>query len=198
MEFLLPLLIFVFVSTITPGPNNFLLATSGIKFGVRATIPHVIGIHFGLYLMIVLCGLGLGQILNQLPEAMVALKVFGTIYLCYLAWKILGFKFTGQETQADGKPMSMSEALVFQFSNPKAWMMATTGLNLSLGFDDSVVTVIVAFCAGFATLGLGCNLVWLCAGASLRRFWMQEQYQRFINGCLALLTLLAIGTFWYL
>ncbi len=198
MEAALPLLFFVFVSTITPGPNNFLLATSGIKYGVRATLPHVLGIHCGIYLLVVLCGFGLGQLLAEIPEAMWGLKIFGTCYLAYLAWKILGFSFSGEEMVAEGKPMRLEEALIFQFSNPKAWMMVTTGLNIGLGFDQSMLIAGVALCIGFATLGLCCNLIWLIAGASLREVWMQAQYQRLINGGLAILTVFAIATFWWL
>lgn len=196
MEVVLPLIAFVVVSTITPGPNNFLLATSGIKYGVRATIPHVLGIHCGIYILVALCGFGLGGVLAGVPEAMWGLKLFGTGYLVYLAWKILGFSFTGDEMSEEGKPMRLEEALLFQFSNPKAWMMVTTGLNIALGFDNSMFTAGLALCAGFATLGLCCNLLWLSAGASVREIWMQEKYQKAINGCLAALTLMAIATFW--
>ena len=198
MEILLALLVFVFVSTITPGPNNFLLATSGIKFGFRATLPHVAGIHMGIYLLVLLCGLGIGQLLAQFPEALFGLKIFGTLYLGYLAWKILGFELSGDELESTGQPMGLVEALIFQFSNPKAWMMATTGLNISIGFDDSVMTAVLSLCLGFATLGLICNFAWLSAGASLRQLWMDDRYQKPINVGLALLTLLAIGTFWFL
>lgn len=198
MEVFLSLAIFVLVSTATPGPNNFLLATSGIKYGFRATMPHVFGIHCGIYLLVALCGLGLGQALAQFPEAMWGLKLFGTGYLIYLAWKILGFKFSEHDMVAAGKPMKSVEALVFQFSNPKAWMMVTTGLNISLGISDSMVIAALVLCLGFATLGLACNLVWVTAGASLQTIWQQERYQKGINGGLAVLTLLAIGTFWWM
>ena len=197
MEFLLPVLAFVLVSTITPGPNNFLLATSGIKFGVRASLRHVLGIHCGIYLLVVLCGLGLGQLLLAFPEALISLKVFGTGYLIYLAWKIIGFQLEDGEATKAGRPMSVLQALFFQFSNPKAWMMATTGLNISIGIDGSMITAVLVLALGFATLGLCCNILWLYAGASLQSLWQQKHYQRMINGALALLTVLTILMFWW-
>ncbi|MFN3236342.1 MAG: LysE family translocator [Pseudomonadales bacterium] len=199
MEVILPLLIFVLVSTITPGPNNFLLATSGIKFGFQATWRHVFGIHCGIYLLVLLCGLGLGQILAGLPEAMWALKLFGTGYLIYLAWKILGFDMSKVDIESNGRPMGFIEAAIFQFSNPKAWMMVTTGLNIGLGNEGTtMLSAGLYLCMGFATVGLCCNLTWLSAGASLRQLWLQERYQKRINGFLAVLTLLAIATFWWM
>ena len=197
MEFVLPLLAFVLVSTITPGPNNFLLATSGIKFGFRATLPHVLGIHCGIYLLVVLCGLGLGQLLLAFPQALVALKVFGTAYLVYLAWKILGFKLGDGELVGSGRPMSLLQALIFQFSNPKAWMMATTGLNIGISIDGSMLTAVLALGFGFASLGLCCNLLWLVAGAALQSLWREPFYQRLINTVLSVLTVLTVAMFWW-
>lgn len=197
MDYILPLLAFVLISTITPGPNNFLLATSGIKFGVRASVQHVFGIHCGVYLLVVLCGLGLGQVLLAFPEALLGLKLFGTGYLIYLAWKILGFQLGEGDIEVVGKPMTLIEALVFQFSNPKAWMMATTGLNIAIGIDGSMVTAVMALGVGFATLGLCCNFLWLCAGASLQSLWRRPVYQKLINGLLAVLTVLTIAMFWW-
>lgn len=197
MEHLLPLLAFVLVSTITPGPNNFLLATSGIKFGVRASLPHMVGIQCGVHLLAVLCGLGLGQLLLLFPDALIGLKVFGTCYLVYLAWKIIGFRLGEDTLEQGGKPMSVLQALLFQFSNPKAWMMATTGLNISIGIDGSMLTAVLAFAVCFVTLGLVCNFLWLYAGASLQSIWQQQRYQRIINGALALLTILTIVMFWW-
>lgn len=73
MEFLIPFIGFIFITTITPGPNNFLLAASGIRFGFRRTLPHVVGIHFGVYALVALCGLGLGQVLLAAPGALLSL-----------------------------------------------------------------------------------------------------------------------------
>lgn len=143
-----------------------------------------------------LCGLGLGQLLLAFPEALIGLKVFGTGYLIYLAWKIIGFQLGEGDATTAGRPMSVLQALLFQFSNPKAWMMATTGLNISIGIDGSMFTAVLVLALGFATLGLCCNILWLYAGASLQSLWQQKHYQRMINGALALLTVLTIVMFW--
>lgn len=196
MDALTPLLGFLFISTITPGPNNLLLAASGIQFGVRKTLPHVLGIHFGLHTLVILSGLGLGQLLLTAPGAIIALKLFGSVYLLYLAWKILGFQIAASNSDDAAKPMRIFEALVFQFSNPKAWMMAATGLNISLGFDDSMVTAVLVLCAGFSTLGLLCNLAWVSFGASLSGLLTVPAYRYVVNGTLAAITLLTVAMIW--
>lgn len=159
MEWLLALMVFVVITTGTPGPNNLLLAASGIHFGVRRTLPHVLGIHIGVYSLVLLCGLGLGQLILAVPGVVLALKVFATGYLAYLAWKILGLGPQGDTTVT--RPMRVWEAGVFQVTNPKAWMMAITGLNFSLAVDGTMPMAVFALCLGFATLGTLCNLSWV-------------------------------------
>ncbi len=197
MDFAIALTGFVFISTITPGPNNLLLAASGLRFDVRRSVPHVLGIHLGVYLLILLCGLGLGQLLLQSENALFALRIFGSLYLLYLAWKILGFRMP-EELDEDSveRPMTLFEAGLFQFSNPKAWMMATTGLNIGFAAGQGTGSAIALLCVGFATLGIGCNFAWVWAGSSLRRFLAVPVYRLLINGGLALITLATVGMLW--
>lgn len=194
IEGLLPLMGFVLVSTLTPGPNNFLLAASGLKFGVVQTVPHVLGIHLGVYTLVVLCGFGLGQMLMAIPELLIGLKVFATVYLCYLAWKILGFELNGD--QQVHQPMKIPEAWLFQFSNPKAWMMATTGLNFAYVVDTNMFFAVTLLCCCFATLGACCNFLWVWMGASMRSLLMNPKTRRWINGSLAVITVSTIAAFW--
>ncbi|MEM7216968.1 MAG: LysE family translocator [Pseudomonadota bacterium] len=194
MEYWLPLLLFVVISTLTPGPNNLLLAASGLNFGLRPTLPHVLGIHLGVYGLVILCGLGLGQILLTVPGVETALKLFATAYLAYLAWQMLGLSVV--ETQATARPMRIWEASLFQVSNPKAWMMAITGLNLALAADHSVPVAVAVLCCCFATLGTLCNLSWVAAGASLQAQFQDARKRRLINATLAAITVATIAAFW--
>jgi threonine/homoserine/homoserine lactone efflux protein len=195
MEYAISLMGFVLVSTITPGPNNLLLAASGIRFGFRRTLPHVVGIQCGVYTLVALCGIGLGQILLSVPMAMVALKVFGTAYLVYLAWKII--EFVPADSTADyAAPMTFVQALIFKFSNPKAWLMATTGLNISLGITDSMSIAVLLLCGGFASLGVLCNFSWVVMGASLQRAFAVPLYRYWINGSLAAVTVATVIFLW--
>lgn len=194
MDWLIPLLLFVVVSTVTPGPNNLLLAASGLHFGVRNTLPHLLGIHLGVYTLITLCGLGLGQLLLAAPGAELLLKVFATAYLVYLTWQILGL--TPSASTDRQRPMKVWEACLFQASNPKAWMMAITSLNLALAMNSSMPQAVVVVCLCFATLGTVCNLAWVFMGVSLQSQLKEERKRRWINGGLAAMTLITIVGFW--
>lgn len=88
MEILVALVVFAFISSITPGPNNLMLMTSGINFGLRRTVPHMLGVTSGFTLMIALIGLGLMQLIQAVPGSMIVITILSGLYLLYMAWKI--------------------------------------------------------------------------------------------------------------
>lgn len=199
METLFPLLSFIVVSSITPGPNNLLLATTGMRFGFRAAIPQVIGIHFGFYSLLALCAFGLNQVIIREPKALLFLKVFGSLYLFYLAWKIIGIRLSSSRDNLDkdnGKPMTIFESFVFQFSNPKAWMMTVTGVGIVLPLSPTMLWAVIYLCLGFMTLGLLCNLSWVLIGSALKTAYGKNIYRIWINAFLAGLTVFTVTLFW--
>lgn len=196
MESVIALIGFVFISTITPGPNNFLLAASGLRFGIRETVPHVMGIHAGVYSLVILCGLGLGRLITEVPAALLALKIFGSVYLAYLAFQIIGFDLDVEEGEEIRKPMTAMQAGLFQFSNPKAWMMATTGLNIGFSAGGDTWSAIALLCLGFASLGICCNFTWVWLGASMRQFLDNPRKRVMVNGVLSIVTVATIAMLW--
>ena len=112
------LISYYFVMFATPGPNNAMLTASGIKFGFKRTLPHLIGIPFGHVIQIVLVCIGLGSIFQKYPEIQFYLKWLCFLYLLYLGWKILG-SFSNNEKET-GRPLKFYEAALFQFINPKS------------------------------------------------------------------------------
>ena len=100
MTELLPLAAYSFVMSVTPGPNNVLLTTSGANFGYRRTLPHIVGIGIGHSLQVYLTCLGLGVLFQAYPVLHLVLKVAGTLYLLYLAWRLLGTSIGQANTAA--------------------------------------------------------------------------------------------------
>jgi threonine/homoserine/homoserine lactone efflux protein len=123
------LTLFVFVSSITPGPNNLMLLSSGTRFGFRRTIPHMLGIGVGFMVMIALVGLGLAQLFLLYPPLHLALKIVSITYLLYLAWKIATSEPPTADEAETGKPMTFLQAAAFQWVNPKAWTMTLTAFS---------------------------------------------------------------------
>jgi len=124
----LALLVYAFVTSVTPGPNNFMLLASGVNFGFTRTLPHMCGIGFGFFTLLLGVGFGLGALLTAFPQLHLALKIAGGVYLLYLAWKIASSRSMGKAGDAKARPMTFVEASLFQWVNPKAWVMAITAM----------------------------------------------------------------------
>ncbi|KRB89089.1 LysE family translocator [Noviherbaspirillum sp. Root189] len=195
MESLLPLALFAFVSSITPGPNNIMLTSSGILFGFQRSIPHMLGITFGFGIMLALCAAGVGSLLLTVPAIHIVLKVLGSTYLVYLAWNLRSMAFRQDENQ-HARPMSFMGAALFQFANPKAWVMAVTGASAFLPLMQPVWFAIALFCIVFCAVNLPCIGIWAGTGAALRRYLAQPRWQRLFCVMMVLLTLYSAVAIW--
>jgi len=129
-ELILALIGFAFVSSITPGPNNMMLMASGANFGIRRSIPHILGVGLGHSFMIVVLGAGLVQVFDTFPIMLVMMKWGSVAYLIYLSWKIANAAPKSPDApEAEGKPLTFLQAAAFQWVNPKGWFMALTAIS---------------------------------------------------------------------
>jgi threonine/homoserine/homoserine lactone efflux protein len=174
---LLPLALFAFVSSITPGPNNIMLTTSGILHGFARSIPHILGISIGFGVLAALCAMGVGHLALAVPGIHLVLKVLGSGYLLYLAWQLRRMSFA-QADHGGARPLSFAGAAAFQFANPKAWMMCVTGASAFLPAMQPMWLAITVFCVVFCLTGLPCICLWAAAGAALRRHLAKPSAQR--------------------
>jgi threonine/homoserine/homoserine lactone efflux protein len=163
------LLVFAFVTSITPGPNNFMLMASGVNFGFRRTIPHMLGIGAGFLSLLLGVGFGLGAVLTAYPSLHVALKIAGGAYLLYLAWRIAASRSMSNGADASARPMSFLEAAAFQWVNPKAWVMAVTAMAIYTSPEAPFLSVVLVACA-FALVNLPSVSTWAGFGVALRGF----------------------------
>ena len=173
------LVIFCFVSSITPGPNNLMLMTSGVNFGVRRTLPHMFGIAFGFTLMVVLVGLGLAGLFARVPSLLVAMKWVGAAYMIYLAAK-LAMAAPLKPGGTVGDPMTFLQAAAFQWINPKAWIMALTGVATYTDPGDYTRTVLVVALV-FGIVNLPCIACWALFGTALRHALQRPGVLRAFN-----------------
>jgi threonine/homoserine/homoserine lactone efflux protein len=180
---------YVTVMSITPGPNNLLLATSGVNFGMRRTLPMVFGILVGCALQTVIAGVALEVLLHWMAAIRLPLTLAGCAYLLWLSWKI--FRASAPEVRSKPQPMTLLGGACFQAINPKAWLMAT---NVALLYSASsgVLTVMI----GFMLLNLPCILIWAALGDRLRSH-LQIAWKRQLFNSLMALSLVAT-TVWML
>ncbi len=188
-DIFLALLGFAFVTSVTPGPNNMMLLASGVNFGFRRTIPHMLGISVGHSFMVFVVGLGLAGIVHSWPPALMTLKVISVLYMCWLAWKIAN-SGAPDGAAGTGSPMTFWQAAAFQWVNPKAWAMALTATAnyASSGTIGGVATVAVVF----AAVNLPSVSVWAWAGEAVRGWLQNPKALRAFNWTMAALLIASL------
>ncbi|MGJ8612369.1 MAG: LysE family translocator [Octadecabacter sp.] len=190
IDLFLALLGFAFVGTVTPGPNNAMLVASGANFGVRRTVPHMLGITFGFPTMIALVGLGLMQVFDAFPAVDRALKIVSIAYLLWLAWKIgTAAPKLPDAPATGGVPLTFLQAAGFQWVNPKAWSMAVYAITTYATDADGArslwavaIVVLSFFAVSFPSVS-----VWAVLGDKMRRFLTSPTRLRLFNWAMAAL-----------
>jgi threonine/homoserine/homoserine lactone efflux protein len=182
----LALTIYAFVTSITPGPNNFMLLASGVNFGFWRTVPHMLGIGVGFLSLLLGVGFGLGAVLTAFPALHMVLKIAGGAYLVYLAWRIGMSRSMGNREDAKARPMTFLEASAFQWVNPKAWVMAITAMAVYTNPDAPFLSVILISVA-FALVNLPSVSTWAGFGTALRGFLADPVRLKWFNITMGLL-----------
>ncbi len=179
------LISYYFVMFVTPGPNNAMLTASGIKFGFKKTIPHLIGIPFGHVIQITLVCFGLGNLFQKYPLVQNYLKWLCFFYLLYLGWKIIG-SFSEHKKES-GRPLKLYEAALFQFMNPKAWVVALTASTAFFPVNENfyLATTFVALTAPFICFPSIC--LWALFGSSIKMLIKNAKIKRIVEYFLAVL-----------
>ncbi len=176
----LALLVYAFVSSITPGPNNFMLLASSVNFGFVRTIPHMLGIGIGFFLLLLGVGFGLGTLLAAFPAMHIALKVAGGAYLLFLAWKIATSRKLGSGREEGARPMRFIEAAAFQWVNPKAWVMALSAMAVYTSPAAPYRSVLIVGSA-FALVNFPSVSCWAGFGTGLRGFLSDPTRLKWFN-----------------
>jgi len=189
-ETLFALLAFALVSSITPGPNNIMLMSSGTNFGIKKSLPHMLGVSIGFALMVGLVGVGLMQLFAIYPIIQKILKVVSITYLIYLSYKIAVAAPVSPETTGQSKPFTFIQAALFQWVNPKAWTMALSAITLYAPSNTFQEVMKVALAFGVVNLPSVSTLVVL--GKQIRRFLSSHKKLRIFNYFMASLLLTTV------
>ena len=185
-EMLVALAAFALATSVTPGPNNVMLLASGLNYGFRATLPHMLGISLGHAVMVALVGLGLAAALLGWPPARMALQGLAAAYVLWLAWRIATAAPPAAPGEvARGRPFTFLQAAAFQWVNPKAWVMAVGAIALFAPGGD--VAAVLPVAAVFAAVNLPSVAVWAAAGVGLRRLLGRPRLLRAMNIAMAVL-----------
>lgn len=191
MTELLPLMTYCFVMSSTPGPNNVMLTASGANFGYRGAMPQILGINFGVAAQTWLTCLGLGSLFVAYPLLHELLRVAGTLYLLFLAWRLTGGGAVGEA--AVPRPMSFAQAAMFQAVNPKTWIKSITLAAVFMPTDLPAPLGALLVAGVGAMIGFPCSSLWALFGVAIRGLLTDARKRRLFNllmaGSLLLLAL---------
>lgn len=198
-ETLLAIVLFAITMTGTPGPNNIMIMTSGLNYGIRRSLPHFFGICIGTAVLVFSVGMGLGALFSEYAWLHTGVKILGVSYLLFLAWKIANAAApvrpdADAEVVSLGTPLTFFQAVLFQWVNPKAWIISigaiaafTTG-DQSLFLQVGVIATIMLVCAH------PCVAMWLVFGYSLRNLLADPVKRRMFNWTMAVLLVASVIT----
>ena len=190
---ILSLIGFAFATCITPGPNNFMLMSSGALFGFRRTLPHILGIQFGFLSLTAGSVLGLGAIVIRMPWLMIVVKVAGAAWLGWLGIGFLAAALNAGEedasstTESRSRPLRFHEAAFFQWANPKALIIALSASGAYLGISPAPSVRLLTICGTFAAMGTLSSTTWAIGGKLLNQLMSTGRSARLLNLMMGLL-----------
>ena len=192
---LISIVSFTLATVLTPGPNNIMMLSSGLTFGYKKTIPHMIGVAIGFPLMVIAVGLGIGVMFESFPIVYKVLKYIGISYLLWMAYKIATSNDSYENKTQNTKPFTFIQAALFQWLNPKAWIMAissTTSFIVS-NHNTTLQVLIIAFI--YFLSGIISTNTWTLGGVFLNKFIKNRNSVKIFNITMALFIVLSVIPF---
>ena len=191
---ILSISLFWFVTAYTPGPNNVVASYSGFNFGIKKTIPHILGVTLGFTSLVIFLSIGLINIFKLFPIIQLVIRYLGTLFLIYLAYKI-AFSTSSNNTQKEN-PVKFIETFLFQYLNPKgvtvAIIVVSTYVELGVNYISYATQIVVlAFLFSVTSITL-----WTFVGKFLRKFATNDKFIKYFNYVMSSLLLLSIITFY--
>ena len=190
---LIAFIMFATVMFFTPGPNNIMLLSSGLTYGFRPTIPHIMGITVGFAFMVGAVGLGLGTIFIAYPVLQTILKYAGVAYLIYLAWAIAMSEppSADQDKRREGRPMTFWGAAMFQWVNAKGWVMVIGTITAYAAIAAYPWNIAIQVGLSLILGILSCT-AWALFGTALRPILTSRRAVRAFNIVMAVLLLASL------
>ena len=211
MSYLLPFIGIVFIASFTPGPNNSMLLQSGISFGYKKTIPHILGIIIGFNILFISINLGLYAIIQKFEILLLIIKIIGTLYFSYFAYKLITaplpiqkptqgtaqvpIKEPMKEPAKERIPFTLMQAILFQWINVKAWFFSIAAISVlptqRTLFDHILIQIVIIF------FTIASASTWTVLGVVIQSIFKHPLYFRIINVMLGLILFYAGVSPWF-
>lgn len=210
LDLFLAFAVFAFKASLSPGPGSFILLASGATFGLRQSLPLLLGICLGYVLMLLVVGLAFEPFMAAPPALFMVSKVVFALWALWLAWKIArrplaaderpaqerpAQKTSAQERPAGQRLLSFPQALAFQIINPASWFVAFASMvsfTSAASSDAGFVSLVLMLAAIFAVINLPSIGLYALLGQVLHRLFPDPKKLRILNIVAAVLLVLSI------
>lgn len=190
---IIPVLLFTLTMTITPGPNNMLLTASGARFGFRKTLPFIGGIVLGIISQLLLSALGLGYLFEHYPLAQKILKITGSLYILFLAYHIANPSDSHRKgSQSIQKPIQLVQGALFQYLNPKAYIMTITAMSVYPLQGELYLRSSLFILLSFVVICPLSISLWAAFGTLLKVFMKEGKHAGKVNIFLGVITAFSV------
>ncbi len=186
---------FAFITSVTPGPNNLLLMSSGALFGWRRTVPHLVGIQIGFIILMSAAVFGLGSLVARWPWLITIVRVLGASWLAWMSLRFFKAAIRDAETESRmeaapiSRPFRLSEAILFQWVNPKAIIAALSSAGAYIAIADQAWQRAIIIAGVFCVTGMLACSIWTIAGDALNRYMSSGKFAKWVNTGMAMLIL---------
>ena len=192
---LFPMILFGIATAFSPGPNNIMTSYTAFNFGVRKAVPTMLGVIIGWTLLIILLQLGSVSIFQKYQFIQMIIKVSGSIYLLYMAYK-LSFGGQTKDKKLDPKPVTFLNTFFFQFVNPKSIIVGLTSISLFIDTEnnylrDSIVLTILWFLMAVVS-----QTGWCLMGKYMRKFATSDKFIKNFNYTMSFLLIVCVILFY--
>ncbi|MGK3225490.1 LysE family translocator [Enterobacter soli] len=184
---LIPFLLFAFVASITPGPTNILILTNSQHFGVKNTVPAILGGCIAASAIVLISGAGAGEVLRQYPLIRQVMSWAGVLWLSWMSWQLFSAPAANLSSKSPNRFTAQAAALL-QVVNPKTWMMALAVVSLFAPTSDNALRDIALMALWFLMISIACLLCWAWLGKAVNRIFRTTvamvRFQRLMAVCL--------------
>ena len=183
-------ILYVSIVSMTPGPNNLLLAASGANYGFIRTLPHMCGVIVGFALMVVASGFGLGIILNEFPQVILPMKIISVSFLIYLSWRIA--KGGAQVIEGKAQPLSFLPAVLFQTINPKGISFLLSIMGAQVSDTGPLLPQLIPLFILLPAFTVLSAVTWTMFGAAIGRLMQSQQAFKIFNVIMASVLIICV------
>ena len=191
---LISLILFGIVASLSPGPNNIMTSYTAFNFGLRKTIPTMLGVIIGWTILVIILLISSSIAFQKFEELQVIIKILGSIYLLVIAYKISFIK--PRERKISARPITFLNTFFFQFVNPKSIIIALTAISMFVDSQNNFIEDSIVLTVVFFIMAVGSQAAWCLMGKYLRKFATSDRFIQNFNYTMSFLLIVCVIMFY--